>query len=278
MGKKSWKIINHIRMYSSFQLAKKFIQYYFKSGNGKGHGIHSPFVFDFVKNILNDNKHYDSYKSIERLRKHLLNDNTIITVEDFGAGSAVIPYRDRKVSAIAASSLKKKKFGQLLFRIAKYYKPKTIVELGTSFGITTSYLACANSSSRVFTIEGSKSIGNIAQANFKKLNLENINFIQGNFETAFPKILGNIEIIDLLFVDGNHRLGATLNYFQESIKKSGPASIFIFDDIHWSSEMEDAWEQIKTHSSVTLTIDLFFIGLVFFNPDFKVKQDFVIRF
>ncbi len=265
-------------MYSSFQLAKKFVHYYFSAKNGKGHGIHSPFVFDFVKNVLNDKKKYDCYKSIEPLRKQLLNDNTTIAVEDFGAGSAVIPFNDRKVSAIAASSLKKKKFAQLLFRIVKYYQPANIVELGTSFGITTSYLACASRGSKVFTLEGSKTIGEIAEANFKKLKLENIYFIPDSFERSFPKLLSKIKSIDLLFIDGNHRGDATLTYFRESLKKLGPSSIFIFDDIHWSPDMEEAWRQIKADSSVTLTIDLFFVGLVFFNPDFKVKQDFTIRF
>ena len=265
-------------MYSSFQLAKKFIHYYLNAENGKGHGIHSPFVFDLVKNVFNDKKKYDCYKKIEPLRKQLLHDNTIIAVADFGAGSAVIPHTNRKVSTIAASSLKKKKFAQLLFRIVKYSQPETIVELGTSFGITTSYLACANMESKVFTIEGSKAIGEFAEANFKKLELKNICFIQEKFDVSFRELLGKIKNIDLLFVDGNHRREPTLNYFHESLNKSGPSSIFIFDDIHWSREMEEAWKQIKAHSSVTLTIDLFFIGLVFFNPDFKVKQDFIIRY
>ncbi len=265
-------------MYSSFQLAKKFIKYYYTAKSGKGHGIHSPFVFDFVKHVLNDRKEYDCYGLIEPLRKKLLNDSTIIEVEDFGAGSAIIPANNRSVSSIAASSLKNKKFAQLLFRIVKYYKPETIVELGTSLGITTCYLACANSHSKVFTLEGSKTIANIAQSNFKKLSLDNIYLTQDNFENSIPVVFGKIKNIDLIFVDGNHRKETTLRYFSESLKKSVPSSIFIFDDIHWSEEMEDAWGEIKAHPSVSLTIDLFFIGLVFFNPDFKVKQDFIIRY
>ena len=265
-------------MYSSLQLAKKFIYYYLNAKNGKGHGIHSPFVFDFVKNVLNDRKKYDCYKVIEPLRNELLNDSSIIGIEDFGAGSAVIPFKNRKVSAIAASSLKKRKFAQLLFRIVKYYHPETILELGTSFGVTTCYLACSNADSKIFTLEGSKSIGRFAEANFKKLKLKNIELIQDSFERSFPQILDKIKNIDLFFVDGNHRRNPTLAYFHEGLKKANPSSIFIFDDIHWSVEMEEAWKQIKAHSSVTLTIDLFFIGLVFFNPDFKVKQDFLIRF
>lgn len=265
-------------MYSSFQLAKKFIRYYINAKNGKGHGIHSPFVFDFIKKVLNDKHNYPCYSTIEKRRKELLNDDTNISVEDYGAGSAVIPYKTRKVKAIAASSLKQKKFAQLLYRIAKYYDPKNMIELGTSFGISTSYLASASDSSNVYTLEGAASIAAIAQQTFDKLDLKNIELIKGNFNETLPALFKQQDYIDLLFVDGNHRHDATLKYFYEALKKVKVSSIFIFDDIHWSFEMEEAWDEIKSHESVTLTIDLFFIGIIFFSPDFKVKQDFVIRF
>ncbi len=84
------------KMYSSFQLAKKYFHYYFHSKNGKGHGVHSPFVFDFIIHVLNDKKKYPCYDTIESLRRSLLKNNTEIEVEDFGAGSAVIPFKNRK--------------------------------------------------------------------------------------------------------------------------------------------------------------------------------------
>lgn len=265
-------------MYSSFQLAKKYFRYYLSSSNGKGHGIHSPFVFDFVKNILNDKKEYASYQEIERLRKTLLQAKAEIEIEDFGAGSSIMKSNKRVVKDIAKASLKNKKLAQSLFRIAQYYKPKTIIELGTSLGITTAYLASANKNAQVFTLEGAESISAIAQQNFNKLKLENIELIQGNFDNTLPGVLNKIENIDLAFVDGNHRKAPTIQYFQGLLQKANDQSIFIFDDIHWSIEMEEAWKEIQQHSSVTLTIDLFFIGLVFFKKDFKAKQHFVIRF
>lgn len=264
-------------MYSPFQLAKKYLNYYIKAKNGKGHGIHSPFVFDFIIHVLNDKKKYDCYETIEPLRQKLLHNNSIIEVEDFGAGSAVMPFKKRKISAIAKSSLKNKKFAQLLFRIVKYYKPQTIIELGTSLGITTCYLACANKKNDVYTFEGSKEIGKIAAENFKHAKLQNIKLAHGNFDETLSPALSKIKNTDFAFVDGNHRKGPTLEYFCALLKKATPNSIFIFDDIHWSAEMEEAWIEIQNNSSVTLTIDLFFIGIVFFNPDFKVKQHFKIR-
>jgi len=265
-------------MYSSFQLAKKYFNYYFKAKNGKGHGVHSPFVFDFIIHVLNDKKKYECYKKIEPLRKKLLQNNSFIEVEDFGAGSAIIPFKNRKIKDIARSSLKKKKYSQLLSRIAKYYDPQNMVELGTSFGISTCYLSCANKNSKVFTLEGSGNIAEIALQNFKQIESKNIEIIKGEFKKTLPLVFDKIENVDLLFIDGNHRKKPTLDYFNFFLKKSKTTSIFIFDDIHWSKEMEEAWELIKQHNLVTMTIDLFFIGLVFFSKDFKVKQHFTIRF
>ncbi len=265
-------------MYSRFQLAKKYLYYYFTASNGKGHGIHSPFVFDFVKNVLNDKSNYDCYSPIEKLRKDLFSDETQIEVEDFGAGSSTLKFKKRKIKEIAASSLKPKKFSQLLFRITKYYKPQNILELGTSLGITTAYFASANKSDAVITMEGSENVSTIAKANFTKLALHNIQIINGNFDTTLPQFLSQAKNIDLAFIDGNHRKAPTLNYFHQLLQKANSNSIFIFDDIHWSAGMEGAWKEIQQHSSVTLTIDLFFIGIVFFKKDFRAKQHFVIRF
>jgi predicted O-methyltransferase YrrM len=265
-------------MFTKFQLAKKYLHYYLTASNGKGHGIHSPFVFDFVINVLNDKISYPAYQSIEKIRQQLLTDSTVIEVEDFGAGSSVIKTNKRVVSTIAASSLKPKKYAQLLYRLVQYYKPETIIELGTSFGITTAYLAAANTTSNIFTCEGSGAIASIAKQNFAVLQISNVQLTEGDFAKTLSPLLSNLNKIDFAFADGNHRKEPTLNYFQQLLNHSTPATILVFDDIHWSAEMEAAWQAIKQHPQVTLTIDLFFIGIIFINPDFKIPQHFSIRF
>lgn len=265
-------------MYSSFQLTKKYLRYYAGASNGKGHGVHSPFVFNFIEKVLNDKKDYECYELIEEARKKLLADNREIEVEDFGAGSAVIKHNTRKVSRMAASSLKSKKYARLLYRIVKYYQPNNIVELGTSFGITTAYLANANPAATIHTLEGAPSVATIAQHQFDALQLENIKLLIGDFEFTLPHLLHNSSTIDFAFIDGNHRKEPTISYFHQLLKKANAGTIFVFDDIHWSEGMEEAWAEICRHDAVTLSIDLFFIGLVFINPDFKIKQHFKIRF
>jgi len=265
-------------MYSPYQLAVKYLRYYVSASNGKGHGIHSPFVFDLVTAVLNDKTVYEDYKQIELLRKKLLKDKTVLTVEDFGAGSTRGLSKQRTIQQIAASSLKKPKYAKLLYRLVKYFQPKQILELGTSLGITTAYLASAKKDADVVTMEGSIAITFTAEKNFQLLHLANIKVITGNFDDTLQPAISQLPTVNFVFVDGNHRKEPTLNYFQQLVEKTTDSTVIVFDDIHWSSEMEEAWETIKQHPSVTLTIDLFFIGLVFFRREQKVKEHFVIRF
>jgi predicted O-methyltransferase YrrM len=265
-------------VYSKFQLAFKYFQYYLSSSNGKGHGIHSPFVFEFITKVLNEKKDFAEYEAIEGLRKKLLTDKSVIEVEDFGAGSGIDKTNQRTISSIAKNSVKQKKFGQLLFRVVKYYRPKNILELGTSLGITTSYLAVANPDSKVITLEGSKSIQKKARENFESLKLENIQVVEGNFKDTLPTVMQSLSSIDLAFIDGNHQKEPTERYFRQILDKVHNDSILIFDDIHWSGEMEEAWKTIQQDEQVRCTIDLFFMGIVFFRQEFKEKQHFKIRF
>ena len=265
-------------MYSPLQLGLRYIKYFVTASNGKGHGVHSPFVFSFITNVLNDNRHFYAYESIESLRQLLLLENKKILVEDFGAGSRLNKTKLRAIQEIASSSLKPKKFGQLLFRMVDYYLPKTILELGTSLGVTSAYLASANPSASIITLEGSKEISEIALSNFAKLNLTNVQQIIGNFDDSLAEVLLHTRQIDMAFIDGNHRYEPTIRYFKQLLNVTHEYSILIFDDIHWSNEMERAWEEIINDSSVMLSVDLFFIGLVFFRKENKTKQHFVIRF
>lgn len=265
-------------MYSKWQLAKKYLHYYLTASNSRGHRIHSPFVFDFITKVLNNKQHYPEYEQLEVLRKKLLKDKTLLNIEDFGAGSSVVKTNQRTISSIARSAVKSKKFGQLLFRMVKMYQPKTILELGTSLGITTSYLSLAKPDNYIISMEGAKEVAAIAKNNFRSLGLENISVTEGNFDNTLSSVLSLLSNVDFVFIDGNHRLEPTERYFQELLSKTNNESILVFDDIHWSRDMEQAWETIKRHPSVRCTIDLFFIGIVFFRQEFRGKQHFIIRF
>lgn len=265
-------------MYSPLQLVVKYFKYWITASNGKGHGMHSPFVFEFITKVLNDRTVYPEYEKIEELRARLLNDNIVLEVEDFGAGSVVDKKNKRSISSIVKNAAKPKKFGQLLFRMVRHYQPTTILEFGTSLGITSSYLSLAKPDARLVTMEGSKAIAEVAQRNFKNLEIRNIEIIEGNFDKTLSSVVHGLSNADFAFVDGNHRQEPTERYFQQLVAKTNNDSILVFDDIHWSSQMEAAWETIKNNAAVTCSIDLFFIGIVLFRKEFKEKQHFSIRF
>lgn len=241
--------------------------------------MHSPFVFDFIVHVLNNKSNYQPPIEIEAVRRGLLRDKTVLTIEDLGAGSRTSATKQRSVQQLAKSALKPKKYAQLLFRLVKHYKPATVLELGTSLGITTSYLAAAAPNAKLITIEGSKAVAGVAQKTFEALSQKNIQLLRGNFDDVLPSVLRpSPSSFDLAYVDGNHRYQPTVNYFHQLLPHLHHNSILVFDDIHWSEEMERAWEEIKTHPSVRCTVDVFFLGFVFFRQEFKAKQHFAVRF
>jgi len=261
--------------------AKSFINYFFTARHRKGFGIHSPFLFDLITKGLNEKLNNHEILAIEKLRKQLLQSKEIIEVNDFGAGSKTMKSSQRKVSQIARTSLTREKYTQLLAKLVHYFSSQSqhnqkLLELGTSLGITALYLASYDNT-EVFTVEGSASIGKMAQANFKKMNAKNIHLIISEFPEALNSFSKQKENFDLIFIDGNHRYEATLNYFEKIKLLSHNDTVLIFDDIHWSKEMQKAWQEIYTNDAVTLSLDVFQFGILFFKQELS-KQHFVLRY
>lgn len=265
-------------MYSRFRLAQKYLHYYLTASNGKGHGIHSPFVYDFVRTVLNDTRSYPAYMAIAELRARLRQDTTVLEIEDMGAGSALQATRRRSIADIARHAAKPARLGELLFRVASRYQPATIVELGTSLGLSAAYLASGAPQARVWTLEGAEAVAGAAATNLRSLGLSQVELVRGHFDQTLPEVLDRMGLVDLAFIDGNHRKEPTLRYFDALITRASRCSVLIFDDIHWSREMEEAWAVIRADKRVMLTVDLFFLGFVFIRDEFKIKQDFNVRY
>ena len=261
------------------RLAIKYLSYLVFSSNRKGHGIHSPFVFDFIIHVLRGKITNEiQFGKIEKFRNDLIRSSEFISIEDYGAGSFLTSQTKRSISSVAKHSLKSPKYARLLYRVVNYFKPDSILELGTSFGITTQYLAIANPLATIITIEGSPEIAQIAQVGFEKNSCQHIRLIQGNFKKELQTAIEGMNGKKFFFIDGDHRYEPTIHYFNTIISISGEDDILVFDDIHWSRDMEKAWLEIKQDTRVKYTIDLFFIGLVFLKKDFLEKQDFVVHF
>lgn len=266
-------------MYTRIELLINYLNYFIRASNGRGHGIHSPFVFDFIVNMLRKKDDCVSgFVQIEQYRKQLLACQDILPIEDLGAGSAYDNSSHRKVSSIARSAVKSAKYARLLYRMVRYYQIDSVIELGTSLGITTRYLSLASPTNGVTTIEGSPALADYTAHSLRLAGINNVNVICGDFNDFLGKVLCETKGRKLIFFDGNHQYQPTIDYFTAAIDVVENDDIFVFDDIHWSQGMEKAWEQIKQNDKVSCTIDLFFLGVVFYKKEFRQKQHFVIRF
>ncbi|RZK76422.1 MAG: class I SAM-dependent methyltransferase [Pedobacter sp.] len=241
------------------------------------HGTHSPFVYKLTDEVIYDFKSNDDYKTVESQRKKLLNDDSLVNVTDLGAGSHLNKNKTKKVRQIAKNALKSPSLAQLIYRLAKDNDPKTIIELGTCLGITSAYLSKACPDADVITIEGCPETAKVAYNSFRQLDLDNVELRVGNFDHLLPELIAEQSQLDFVYVDGNHRKDATLNYFNWCLPKVHEGSLLIFDDIYWSEGMKEAWAEIKANPQVTVTIDLFWIGLVFFRKG-QVKEHFKIKY
>ena len=259
-----------------FQRVNSYCNYWLHAKNHQR--IHSPFVFNLLKDAFYaESKGYD-FSAIEKRRAELLNQNEIINVTDLGAGSDKWKTSERKISDIAKNSLKRKKYAQLIYRLVHYFQPKTTLELGTSLGLTTVYIGEGYPNGQVHTIEGCPNIAKVAQETFAKTSTKNISSHIGNFDKVLPEIFATNPILDLVFIDGNHSYAPTIKYFEDCLKYSNSNTVFLFDDIHWSSDMEKAWEEIKNHPKVTISIDLYEMGLIFLRDENKAPEHFVVKY
>lgn len=258
-------------------LAFRFLRYYIFSKHKSGHGIHSPFVYSLIRDVFKNKTDKAIVNTVERLRKRYRSDQRIIAVEDLGSGSLRIKSNNRKVADIALYSSVRPLYGGLLSRLASRVDGKTIIELGTSLGIGTMYLALGAPRSEVITLEGCENTALIARESFIHNNISNIDVRCGNFDDLFKPALEEFKDIGLVYIDGNHKSEALLRYMNMLRPFIRDHTIVIVDDIHYSRDMEAGWEQLKVLDYIGLSVDLLQMGLLFFEKGIS-KQDFVIRY
>ena len=250
-----------------FSRAKSLFSFYKKAV--PFNKIENPATSGLVKFLLEDHNCSCDSNTIEKVRKELLKSDKLIKITDYGAGSKYSKSQYRTVKSIAKTALSPRWQGKILHKLVQYFHCTTIVELGTSLGISTAYLADGLYHGTVHTFEGDENIANIAMQTFAALNLRNIKLVIGNFDVTLPVIANNIKKVDFAFIDGNHTFEATIKYFNLLAEKSHQDTIMVFDDIYWSEGMQKAWNEIKKDKRVKGSLDFYFFGIIFFSERYK---------
>ena len=238
------------------------------------HGIHSPFVFTLSKECLKNKRATKHTQEIQQYRERLLGAERLIEVTDFGAGSRIFKSNTRKISDIAKHAGATQKRMLLLQRIVAYFNPEQILELGTSLGMATFAMAKGSEKTKITTLEGCPETAAVARETLDHFTIENVELLEGRFRESLENLQPHK--IDMVYFDGNHSKEATLAYVEKLLPTAINGSVWIFDDIHWSKEMTAAWEYIKALPEVSVTIDCFWLGLVFFRNE-QVKEHFYVR-
>lgn len=253
---------------------KGLLRYKLCSHHRCGHGIHSPFVYELVTKVFRSRGVKKDIELAGAIRQVMLSDKRIINRAAFGASGQA---EEIKAGRFITRSSVTPKYGKLLYNLVAYYKPETILELGTAAGISAIYMALGNPDAKLVTVEGCRETAMIAQENINRVGVKNATVVNASFEEVLPLVFFDLRKIDMAFFDGNHTLDATLSYFDRCLPYAHENSVFVFDDIHWSRGMDEAWEKIKQNEKVTISVDLYRMGLVFFRSGIE-KQHFTIRY
>ncbi|MFT5820029.1 MAG: putative O-methyltransferase YrrM [Crocinitomix sp.] len=246
----------------------------YRKARVNAHGIHSPFVFEFYNEIIKKTK-TEIDADIETLRSSLLSSKKKICFNELGAGSKKGNQAERTIKSIAKHAATNSKFGGLLARLCQFYKVSKVLEIGTSLGIGTSYLA--KHTNKIITLEGCEEVLDLAKENFKTLGYQQIETRLGEFTKSLAQLDQENKTFDLIYIDGNHQIEPTMAYFEFALNNSHDDTFIILDDIYWSAEMELAWGKIKADKRINVSIDLFRMGIVCKRPTQR-KQDFVVKF
>ena len=263
---------------SFYKLLTVYLRYYwqyfkFLSNAKTIYELDSPYLYDFAVDVIEDKRYYYVFALMEWFRKQLKKDHNTIKVTDFGSGSLIHTDNTRKISQLAKHGSISNQEGKLLFRIVRHFAPNTVLELGTSIGISSIYIHAVNKKSTHITVEGCEALANVAKNNFERLKLKNIHLINAEFDAALDYLLEQNYQLDFCYLDGNHNEKATLNYFKKLMPLFHDNSVLVIADIYWSDSMINAWEQLKKLPEVVLTIDLFHFGILVFDPKIKAKQN-----
>lgn len=231
--------------------------------------IHSPQIYSLLSHILDRSRVYYDFAKIENFRKASLENKERVYDVDYGAGSSVISKNNKSVEAVTRSSVSSARQCQILYRLVTYLKPRLTLELGSSVGISTCYLAKAYNKGKVISLEGNPSLSKLAGEKLTKLNIQNAQLVTGRFADTLPVILDQVRWVDLVFMDGHHEYEPTIQYYQWIKPMVAPSTVLVLDDIYWSKGMLQAWKEIIAYPEVTFSVDFFEFGMIFFNPSFR---------
>ncbi len=256
-----------------FSISWKYLIHWLHSGRKNGFGIHSPYVYVLVRNVIYNKKREKVPSEIIEYHKSIRNSREKIVINDLGAGSRITKSGQRSLASLARRSSVTYRQGALLYRLAKWYRPAELIEFGTGLGISTAYLAAGAGTVPFTSIEGSCGKHAFAVSHAEESGLKQVELIRGEFKNHFRGLVNKASDHLLVFIDGDHRYGPTIEKVKAILEnKKITEFILILDDIYWSKEMERCWNECRNDPGISISLDLFYFGILIKRPEMAKKH------
>ncbi|MCX6237045.1 MAG: hypothetical protein NTY07_05705 [Bacteroidia bacterium] len=235
----------------------------------RGHGIHSPFLFHLITAVIEDRHRLPEYKILKGLKNNVLN-----LLDDFRKPLLTEVYPQFKLSSSKSGKLYKKvelpiRYGKIVFRLIRYFKPSSIINYGPTFGVNLALMAMANNDSIVYQLINNSACEVLCKELLKDSAFSNIQFLP---ENSVPEV--NPEFIMINFSDNPDMSRSVV---QKYLRLHGDDDVLIIRGIHESQEMETIWLEMIASESVRVSLDLFEIGIALFRKELQ-KENFIHRF
>ncbi len=255
-----------------------YLNYRLRARHMSGRGIHPSFAYEMVSRVIHGKgPDASGLAIIEKYRRDLLKNASTLPVEDHGPGSRRSGGFERRICDLVRYTSVSPKRGRLLARLVDYLRPATVIELGTGPGIGSLYLALHNPGGLILTCEGSPAIAMLAGEGFESLGVKNIELHTGLFNDVLPGFLRRTDADLFVFIDGDHREESLVSYVSQILAARKQDLVIAMDDIHWSRGMYRAWKRIIKRPEISLSLELFNMGIVFIGK--KIQKDhFVVIF
>ncbi len=258
-------------------LSLKYLRHRIVSGHQNGHGIHSPYLYDLVRNVLFNKARTEVPEELLLWHRRLSHCKTNLEIYDQGAGSRITTAKRRSVSSLVKHASITARQGALLYRLCRWYRPELVLEFGSGLGISAAYLAAGSGNARIITVEGSPEKHAYAVENFPAGLSCRVHFVQGSFEDHFEMMLNRAGERTIIFIDGDHSYRPTVDKVRSFLDKEPQEAMIILDDIYWSADMERAWKECIQNERVDVSLDLFHFGILIRRPAIA-RQHLMINF
>lgn len=225
-------------LYKKVRLPKRLL---YKVRHHRGHGVHSPFVFNLINKVIEEKSPYYAYLDIRR-----------------------------EVNKIITPSLYVQKQNLLAFRLVNYFNAFNILELGSKFGVNTLSMLTFSKQAHCYCYEPDIQKKEIAE---KILNnyLSQVTFLNSPFDIKVNALF------DAIFIDLKHNSCIAKDNFDQVLALCSEKTFLFVDGIRENEKLNQIWSCLSDNERRTAKLDFFHFGILFFNKQVS-RWDYQISF